>query len=543
MFGGRTLAGLGRRRLSFRWAAPIALLGLLAPPAQRSASAQFLDAALPRRGEFRAGVSTSQAIFERTHVPGGAREPLGAPYSAALDARFFPELASLDTAVANLLAAAGGAPPTRPLSLGSASLDLQAEVTELELELVLGVTSWLAVGGELPIVRARMFASPRLDERTAGAGQAGSAFGGNPTAFFDGVDTSLAALDSLIASGTLDPAARTQAEALRDRTRTYADGLEDYAADLGLPKSADGLDSLQSRFTLLPTDSGEAGRNLRAVHDELAAGFSSFGITFPALDLADALARDAAFGLLADSLAMAPFGGAETGYRLGDAAARIWIQPLNTFRPVPVGAPEPWLRYRAAAALGRRFPSGSRDRPDRAYDLPTGRGSAAIEAQATVDLALRRRLWLSVEAAAAFQERDSLIRRVTPPDSPLVGAAREAAVFRDPGTAWTWTVLPRLNVNESVSLGLLFQRESRERDRYEFVGAPLPGISADVLGAGSDFDATRWGIHISYRTTGALGEGRPSRPIEATLSYLKTAWADGRAPATAHWRVAVRGYF
>lgn len=472
------------------------------------------------------GLSGAQVIYDRTHLPSGQAEALGAPFTQVLDARFFPELTDVDTAVANLLSALSAGTPPSALSLGPASLALQAEVTQLTFDVLFGLTPWLSVGGELPLVRARVFARPSLEASSAGAGRAATAFGGDPAAFFGQIDTALATLDTLITSGTLDPASQVEAEDLRARTGTYALGME----------------SLSGRFTLLPTDSGNAGQSLRAVHDELTAKFDSFGITFPALDLADVVPTQEAFALLADSLAMPPFGDADSGYRLGDAAVKAFLQPVNTFRPVELGAAEPWFRYRAAAGIARRFATGSQDRPDRAYDLPTGRGSASTEGIAVLDLALRRRWWLTVQVSLVLQARHSLTRRVTPPDTPLAGGGREAEVVRDPGDLWLWTVVPRYSLNESVSLGLVYQREDRGRDRFAYAAAPLPGISADVLGEGSAVRATRWGFEVRYRSTGALGEARPARSIEAALSFLRTTSADGRAPATSLWRVGARLY-
>lgn len=510
----------------FRLAAVALAAAGLAVLVPARARAQFIDGSLPRGGELRTGLLLSQSIYDRSHVRGGGTEPLGAPFGGPLDARFFPELADLDTAVANLLSALGETAPGGALSLGVASLDLQAEVSSLTLDLVFGVTSWLAVGGELPFVRARVFARPGLDTAGAGAGLDATAFGRDPPAFFAALGDAISDLDSLIASGTLDPSQQAEAEALRARAQTYASGMQ----------------ALSDRYGLFPTGGGAAGRTLSAAHDLLATDFGDFGIGFPALDLADPIALNDAFTRLADSLAMPPFGDADTGYRLGDAALRLLVQPVNTFRPTPPARPEPLLRVRALAEATRRFPTGSLDRADRAYDIPTGLGSGTSEARAALDLALRQWIWLTLYAEGVFQEAFALERRVTPPDSPLVGAARTATVRRSPGTLWRWTAAPRYNLNESVSLGLLLQGESRGRDRYAYEGAPIAGVDADVLGAGSDASVTRWGFELRYRSTGPLGEGRTRRPLEAVFSYLKTSSADGRVPSSVQWRVGGRLY-
>lgn len=496
---------------------------LLAGPCR--AAAQFIDAALPRGGELRIQVSGSQSIYDRSHVPGRATEALGAPFSRALDAGVFSALNNADAAVASLLAALGAPAPSTSLSLGTAALNLQAEITEVGFDLMLGVTRWLAIGGDLPLVRARVFARPDLTEGSASAGPASTAFGTTPEIFVGQLRSAVAALNSIIESGAIDPARRAEAEALAARSQIYVDG---FAALSAVP--------------FLPTDSSEAGRGLQDIHRELAAGFESFGLVFPGLKLATPLDPAATFTLLADSLAMPPFGDADTGYRLGDAALKVFAQPLNTFRPLPVGQPEPAVRYRATLGFVRRFDTGSQDRADRAYDLPTGRGSPSVEFRGTLELALRRKLWLTVDAVLVQQEGHNLSRRVTPPDTPLVGPNREAEVTRDPGGVRILTAIPRLNLNESVSVGILLQREHRSRDRYEFAGEALAGIDADVLGEGSDASATRWGFEIRYRATGALGEARPGVPVETAFSYLKTTSGDGRVPAASVWRLGFRLY-
>ncbi|MGH7545136.1 MAG: hypothetical protein ACREKI_03030, partial [Gemmatimonadota bacterium] len=369
--------------------------------------------------------------------------------------------------------------------------------------------------------------SARTGLEEEGAGSAETAFGGNAAGFFADVDAAIAQLDAMITADTLDPMQQMQAQALRDRTQTYADGLE----------------SLNDRFTLLPTDSGEAGRALGAVHDEIIAGFESFALSFPALELADPFAADAAFALLADSLALAPFGDVGRSYRFGDAALKLFVQPWNTFRSGAEGADDAWLRGRAVVGVVRRFDTGRRDRVDRPYDLPTGRGSPSTEAHATLDLALRRKLWVTLAAEAVFQESYTVDRRITPPDTPLVDESRTATVTRAPGAVWRWTLVPRYNVNETISLGASIQVESRESDEYAYAGAPPAGFpTADVLGEGSDVTATRWGLELRYRTTGLFGEARPRRSLEGVFSYRRTTSGDGRVPASSEWRVGGRLY-
>lgn len=504
-------------------AARALLAGALLLSAPAGAAAQFLDAALPHRGELRTGFVLSQSIYDRVFREDGGREPLDEPFARPLDARFFPQLADVDTAVANLLAAVGGSPPSSALALGRARLDLQAEVSELRLELLFGVTSWLAVGGELPIVRARVLARGRFEAGSRAAGPASTAFGGT---FFDDLDAALAELDALIASGTLDPSEQAQAEALRARTGTYADGL----------------DSLSARYLFLPTDSGAAGAALGTVHDEIASGFDAFGIAFPALDLADPLAADAALALLSDSLAMPAFTGVGDSYRFGDAGLQVFVQPWNSFRraaPADGGAA---LRGRLVLGAVYRFDTGWHDGPDRPYDLSTGRGSPSTEARAALDLAWGRKLWLTLGAEAVFQEAYTLDRRVAPPDTPLVDPSRAAAVERTPGDLWRWTVLPRYNLNEALSVGLIVQGESRKRDAYAYVGTPISGVSADVLGIGSDVSLTRWGLELRYRATGVFGEARARRSVEGVFSYRRTTSAGGRAPVSSLWHVGARWY-
>ncbi len=487
--------------------------------------AQWLDAQLPRRGELQVGLTGQNITHDGRFRVDGTTEPLTSVYAIELDARLVPALDSLDAVLSSLFPALG-LPAPAPSTLGPLRYDIVFERTRAPISLAFGVTNFLAVFAVVPIVKGESFVGGRVDSLAASAGASGSDLGGDT--FFNGLAAGIAALDSIVATGTLPADQQAAAESLLAEARVLESGLNQIR---------------ESSYA--PTSSSAAGNQLGQFYAGLRAGFFDFGVTLPSLTLARAL--DPA---QAAELSSGPGFGIESlrnrssGIKFGDIEVGLSVQPINTFRKRPEAARARFpIRLRLDALY--RFASGDPPEADRLTALGTGEGQADLEFRSALDVGFGSRLWVSVFGGYNIQREAEIARLITAPESPIQPGAYEARVRWDPGDVLTLATAPRFNFSRSITFSGLFIVTRRARDRVTALDPIDPDavfLPAEIE-RGTKYTARSIGFAGRYASTDWSGDRRQGMPLEVELTYLRTTSAsDGLVPKESVWQVALRYY-
>ncbi len=473
------------------------------------------------------GLGGGNVTFDQRFRPDGSTEPLTSVFAADLDVRLVPALDSLDASLAGLFSALG-LPTPAASTLGPVRYDALLETTRAPLSFTFGVTDWLAAFAVIPIVKGKSFVATQFDSLAASAGPAGSAFAGDPNAFFSGLADGIATLQAIVAADTLPPLQQAEAEALLSDASVLETGL----IELG-----------QGQY--LPTDASAAGEALLGFYEGLRGGFLGFEIGLPVLSLAGTLDSEQAVALSSGT----EFGiesprSRSTGIKFGDIELGISIQPINTFRTRP-GRPRAFFPVRARFDAIRRFPSGAAPRADQLMYLGTGDGQPDLEFRSTLDVGVGSRIWLSLFAAYNLQAESDLERLITAPESPIQRGAYTAPVRWDPGEVLTLAAAPRLNFTRTITFSGLFMFTRRDPDRV----MPLDSLPADAaflpadIERGTEFTARSFGFAARYASTDWSGDRRNGIPVEVEFSYLRNSSArDGLVPKQSVWQVALRYY-
>ncbi len=488
-------------------------------------NAQWLDAQLPRGGELQVGLAGKNITQATRFRADGSAEPLSSVYAIELDARLVPALDSLDAVLGGLFPALG-LPAPAPSTLGPVRYDVLLERTRAPLSLTFGVTDWLAVFAVVPIVKGKAFVGARLDSFAASAGASGTAFGG--VDFFNDLAGGIAALDSIVSAGTLPPDEQAEAESLLAGARVLESGLTEL-----------------SQSSYAPTDSSEAGRQLRQFYAELRTGFFGFDVALPSLTLARALDPTQA-----TALSSGPQFGIESprnrssGIKFGDIEVGLSLQPINSFRKRPE-APRARFPLRLRLDALWRFASGDAPEADQLMDLGTGEGQPDLEFRSTLDVGLGSRVWISLFGGYNIQREADITRLITDPESPIQLGAYTTLIRWDPGDVLTLAAAPRFNFTRNVTFSGLFMVRRRDRD----VVTPLNAINPDAafvpaeIERGTKYSARSIGFAARYASTDWSGDRRIGIPVEVELTYLRTTSArDGLVPKESIWQVALRYY-
>lgn len=493
--------------------------------AAAEAEAQWLDAQLPNRGELLVGLTGQNITHDARFRADGTSEPLSSVYAIELDARLAPALDSLDAVLGTLFPALG-LPAPAPSTLGPVRYDIVFERTRAPISLTFGLTDFLAIFAVVPIVKGESFVGAQVDSLAAGAGAAGADLGGDT--FFNGLAAGIAALDSIVATGTLPPDEQAEAENLLSEARILESGL------------------IQIReSTFAPTGASAAGQQLSQLYAGLRAGFFDLGVTLPGLTLARALDPAAAA-----ELSSGPAFGIESprnrssGIKFGDIEVGLSVQPINTFRQRP-GTPRSRFPIRLRLDALWRFASGSAPKANRLTALGTGDGQADLELRSTLDVGYGRRLWLSLFGGYNIQREADIERLITTPESPIQLGAYSALVRWDPGDVLTLATAPRLNFTRTITFSGLFVIRRRAADKV----TPLDPVDPDAVFLPTDIErgtkhtARSIGFAARYASTNWSGDRRKGIPLDVELTYLRTTGAsDGLVPKESIWQVALRYY-
>jgi hypothetical protein len=499
---------------------------LLAPPTV--ASAQWVDAQMPRRGELQIGVAGSSSSVDQRIQPKGGVRLLSEVYGAMIDSRLEPGLLGLDSVLAGFYPLLG-LPVPDSSTLGQVRYDVLVERTRVPISLSYSATDWLAAFAVVPLVKAKSFVVTQFDTATALAGNGDTAFGSNPSGFLQGLNDGIDSLQAVIDSGTLSPEEQAEAVALLEQANIMAGGLTSLAAE-----------------DYVVTDSSAAGRDLSGVYSTMQTGFAGFDVPVPALSLAqtvsvaEAVARTSGpeFGIEAPETR-------DTGLKLGDIEVGISLQPFNSFFATP-RQPRPKVPIRLKLDLLYRFPTGATPAANRIFDPGTGQGQADAEFRGTFDIAYGSRLWMSLFAGYNLQFAADVERLVTSPEAPIQLGAYPSTVRWDPGDVLTLMAAPRFNLTRVISFAGLFRYQRHGADTVEPVDPLDPGaafVPAD-LEDGTEFSATSVGFAARYSGTNWSGDRRPAVPMEVELRYLTVVSArDGYVPKRNVWEVATRFYW
>ncbi|MDQ3808661.1 MAG: hypothetical protein M3336_00050, partial [Chloroflexota bacterium] len=512
------------------------------------------DALVLPRGVLRVRVLTSWTRFDERYglnTPNrkaGSIEPLGVDFSRdTLGVQQFEVLVPLRDGLRSLSGLANS-----EVSLGHSVLGLAASVTTIPFVADVGVTSRLAVGLLVPVVRTRMEAVFSMNPQ----GREGN-LGINP-AFDDptGANSELVRQFRAAAAALTDRRAFCQAnpgepgcaelnangaaaDTLIAQASAFADGLAEIYSDMGsvfVPVTNTELDvAIKSRIAVFGT------------------GFSSFGVptTFVGLvgapnplTSADAqrVLTEPAFGIAAAPL--------ETISRIGvgdiEIAGKLqWLNSLPRDQRFTASG----FNVRSAVTALVRLGTGRPDSPDNFIDLGTGDGQTDVELRSQSDLVFGRRTWMTVVGRYAWQLRDHEVRRITAPDQPLAAAYRRQRVERDLGDYFELDVLPRFVLNDYVAVGGEYLYRHKSQDSYSgtfnvtnTLGEPIT-LDASILNAETRQREQRVGGGIAFSTVAAHRRGRASLPLEITYQYVRSVTGSGgRTPKVSQHIIQLRAY-
>ncbi|NIR42602.1 MAG: hypothetical protein GWN99_01815 [Gemmatimonadetes bacterium] len=494
-----------------------------------TASAQWIDAQLPRRGELQIGLTATSSTVGARLRPDGTRQPLAEVFLEGIGARQAPELSSLDSLLAAFYPQLG-LPVPDSSGLGVISYDVLVEHTRAPISLSYGAMKWLAIFATVPLVYGKSFVNPGFDTLQADAGPAATAFGANPDAFFQDLGAGIGELESIVAADTLDPARQAAAAGLLADAQALEAGLTGFRDQV-----------------YVPTDTGAAGQQLNGFYSDVQSGFTEFGLDLPELTLAQPIAVEQAIGLTSGEAY--GFDAPQTrwsGIKFGDIEVGLSLQPLNTFTATPEN-PRPTVPVRLKLDALYRFASGSPPAANFMFDPGTGQGQPDLELHGALDVGFGRRFWLSTFASYNLQFSADVERLVTSPESPIQQGAFTSTVRWDPGDILTLVAAPRFNLSRAITFAGLIRYQRHGKDQYtalDPIEPAAPFVPAD-LERNTRWWTTSFGFAVRYSGTDWSGDSRRSTiPLEIELRYLKvTSGGDGFAPARNVWEVGTRFYW
>jgi hypothetical protein len=509
-----------------RWrCGSLALAAALLVPA--GLDAQWFDAQFPRRGELQVGLGGQNLTVDERFLPDGSVQPLSDMFAAWMDSRLVPPLDSLDLTLTDLFPTLG-LPAPEGSTLGLFQYDVLIERTRAPIAISFAPTRWLAVFTVVPIVRGVSFVGEQLDSATVNTGSQGSAFGGNPGAFFTALGDGIAALDAIVAADTLPPAEQAAAVALLADAQAIDAGLQDL-----------------NDLSYLPTDSGPNGVALTGFYDGMRSGFEDFQLELPVLALAEPISGETAKALTSGpDFGIEPPLDRDSGIRLGDIEAGISLQPLNSFRR-PQGEPRPTFAFRARLDALWRFATGRPPLARHLFDVGAGDGQSDLELRGSFDVAFGSRFWLSLFGGYNLQMEGEVERLITSTELPIQRGAYTAIVAWDPGNVLTLAAVPRFNFTRNITFSFLWVHTQRGAHRYRAVD-PVPDGAAfepSDLEVGSEYSTRSIGFAARFSSTEWSGDRRQGIPAEVELRYRNTTHSkDGFAPKENIWEVSVRLY-
>jgi hypothetical protein len=412
---------------------------------------------------------------------GSTEEPLGAPFSVLLTSETFPLLPALQGGLNAFLAASDAsgtagfrASPTN-LTLGRADIDYGVDRTTAPFGLSVGILPRVSVEALIPVTSASV--SVRSITLTGGL------LGLNPDA--------------------------TRNETLLRRAAQAAGD----AALGAIGKSA-----------WLPVAGSPLGEELQ--RRVLALTGDTVQLRLPSAPLNGTALQSAA---VTEALGEPGLGSTTEEWRLGDAEVGARVQLLGGPATGGPASLQSGVALRVAAGAAARLPTGSRQELGSLLAVPAITGHGGVSGNAAADLFLSKWIWATVAGRYETIFAADVTQRVTPAGQPFAGAAART-VRRTPGNVLRIDVVPRVRINEVISIGGEYSYLSRGEETFEDVG-PLPAslISASVLNTPSR-SAQLVGAGVRYSTLSTHFGGGGAVPVDVSLRYLTAISGSGGAP-------------
>lgn len=414
----------------------LGLVATLAPWAP--IAAQDGDWSVLRAGELRVGVLGDFVSGDERWGEDGNGVALSAPFETDNAASLFPEFDVLGDRLFDITGDGSAAP-----ILGPTLVALQTSQVSVPVTVELGVTSWLTLGATLPFHRSRV-------EGEIGIVPSSLANVGINPAFAD-YETVLAFTRQLTDAAAGLPGEQAQlwgawaeswvgayaASAVFPAVGTSgADALNDAVAQFNAVLAAAGVPEVGSSVPLAQAalDRGELQELMTASNGP----YQYYPLSVPLL------------------------------WGIGDVQAEARLRVLEGAPRSETGRPGYGL-----TAMGRvRFPTGSGEDPRGIYDLPRGDGQLDIEA-ALAGWVRGRRFGLAASGSYTVARAGTVIRRVAPPDLPLVPVANVAEVQWTPGAALALEVRPSIALADPLWIEFRYRFRSEGEDTFVRVD-PLP---------------------------------------------------------------------
>lgn len=505
----------------------------------RPAAAQYHDARLIPGGLLRIGFEPHYRNYDQRFalgtpgVPDGTPELLGTDLTAdTVGTNLFPALSPTEMALRVITDDAG-----YRMNVGSFRTVLDRDIRRFPLTLAYGLTDRITLSAYIPIVTHRAQVDFAFDSTDANVGwnealAARSTAGAAQAAALVGqFQTAIGELESQLAGGGFGcPTSPmcAEAQATLDRGRALLSGL------MVLTQQDPSEHNLPTLAPLAGSATGMAlTAEIAAVAAELQAlGTSPITATFPlptqeltSGDI-DNLLTNPDFGYRARSLSFirgTSFGDIELGMRIGVIQHHA---------------------VRAALDASVRLPTGRNDLPDHFVDLGTGDRQTDIVLGAQVALEPGSVVGLVVSGYYNLQLPHQLVRRVAPPDMPIVPFVNQVLVERNLGDEITLNAFPTLRLNPSFTVYAVATYYRKQRDRF----AAGTGVSPDdvpndiaLLEQETRMESMALGGGITFRSDYDAEAGR--MPIEAGVSYRSTfSGSGGMTPKANDLRFYLRLY-
>lgn len=448
-------------------------------------------------------------------------EPLGFDLSREDASVWFPEVASLEEALTDLLE-----DPGYMAMLGSTRAHVTADRVRLPVRLDLGVMEWLTVGVTVPFVKTRTELAVTWDSAGADLGLAPGA----------------AAVDAWLTDlGSTTEAAAQQAQDVCDANPGSGECMDALALAVSLESFHEDLAGVYGVSAFFPAEDSDAAEALLERSALLAerAQTAGLGAFDPDLPLGQRLGSVAELDeLLRQRYGEPGFADRVGLWELGDVEVHAVLRLLEGVRRNDAG--DATLRYQVGVGGLVRLGTGTVDAPLVPLDQGAGDGQTDLEGRIFSNLTWRR-LGLWTDLRRGIQMSTTLERSVAPPEQVFRDPASLATVEWTPGDYTSLEVAPRFHLTDELAVSGGYRFWSKAEDRYE--GPPVDGVDPSILDRETEQTLHQLGLALVFNTLDAWREGRTSLPFEARFSVRRAvAGSGGRTPKTFRTGLGLRVY-